>query len=91
MKIYRAWTDSNHKITYTLGYFEDRQDAVKSLDILGGRDAGSPDYGVEEIDITPRSQPTPSIEVDEHMPKGEIRFEDRGGKVLGKIVNIKEG
>ena len=50
MKIYRAWTNSNHRIQYTLGYFEDKIDAEG---MLPKRTTAGPDAGVEEIEVIP--------------------------------------
>ena len=46
MKIYRAWTDSNHKIQYTIGYFKERADAEQVIRAYGfGGTASGPAAG----------------------------------------------
>jgi hypothetical protein len=52
MKIYRAWTNSNHKIQYTLGYFLSLESAIKAISGFG-QAASSPEAGVEEIAVLP--------------------------------------
>lgn len=52
-RIYRAWTDSNHKIVYTLGFFSEKRDAEQILEaICGDRGAADPTYGIDEIEVT---------------------------------------
>ena len=47
-KVYRAWTNSNHNVQYTFGYFETREQAEECLPSRSGAD---PEAGVEEITI----------------------------------------
>ena len=57
MKIYRAWSDSDHKIIYTIGFFEDKEDAEKALQVLrSGQSAMEPAFGIEEMEIIPPQQ-----------------------------------
>ena len=51
MKIYYAWTNSNHKITYPIGYFFDKNVAQQALDNYGPMTAASPDRGIHEIEV----------------------------------------
>jgi len=58
MKIYKAWSNSNHKIVYTLGYFESKADAESAAEVSFGGSASSPSTGVDEITVIPSSQTT---------------------------------
>ena len=52
MKIYRAWSDSHHKIQYTYGYFTDKKTAEACIkQLLGESTACSPPNGVDEINV----------------------------------------
>lgn len=53
MKIYKAWTSSNHGMLYVLGYFESKEMAEKAVDGFGDATTASPEKGVEEIDVIP--------------------------------------
>lgn len=66
MIIYRLWTDSNHKIQYTLGYFEDYDDAYQGLGNLE-LTASGPNAGIEEIYIIPSSKKSPA----DNKPTGD--------------------
>lgn len=51
MKIYRVWSDSNHTVQYTLGYYLDKKKAEEDLEKWVGwnRTGASPADGIEEI------------------------------------------
>jgi hypothetical protein len=51
MKIYRAWTDSNHKLQYQVGYFFSKDNAQKVLNALDPT-GSSPPCGIEEIEVS---------------------------------------
>lgn len=54
MKIYKVYTESNHKITYVLGYFLKRESAEKCLEEFGKTrpyTASSPLRGIDEIEV----------------------------------------
>lgn len=49
MKIYRAWCMTAGRWDTTIGYFENKKDAERSLPTSSG--AADPEVGVEEIDV----------------------------------------
>jgi len=53
MKIYRSWFLTAGRWDTTIGYFENMEDAKRSLPT--NRTAADPDVGVEKIDVIPPS------------------------------------
>ncbi len=54
VKIYRAWTNSDHHIQYTIGYFMSKESAEIALkQVRPTVTATCPDCGVEEIEVLP--------------------------------------
>jgi hypothetical protein len=50
--IYRIWTDSNHKICYTAGFYSTYEEAKMTYDaIFAGQTACAPPNGIEKITV----------------------------------------
>ena len=52
-KVYKAWHDTMNKRVYVMGYFEDKEDAEKSISNINNN-GSSPPKGVSEINIIPK-------------------------------------
>ncbi|MCK5608313.1 hypothetical protein KAR91_40905 [Candidatus Pacearchaeota archaeon] len=52
MKIYKAWSESMHKVTYTLGYYINKDTARKDmLSVFGVATGSGPEQGIAEIEV----------------------------------------